>query len=357
MVLVALELTGDILARLRREPAPVLLVTHHPLLFRPVTEVCADDPVGRQVLALARLGHALVACHTNWDKAASGNDDALAAAIGLKDTKALEPSDPDLRLLTVDVPPNALDRVRRALVEAGAGETERYRQGSFSVTGESRFEAKPGAHPATGGIGETVCTPALRLTMITPKERLEAVLSALRRAHPYEEPALSVIRLEADGLSGGRGLGRVGSLDEDMPFDAFVTRVLEVLHAPAVRVSGAMTRTVRRAATVSGSGRSLIDAAARADADVLVTADIGHHDARRAEDLGLAVIDAGHRETEEVGTRVLAKSIQERFPGVSVEFMRTAPAFRFVVRDGVHGQGAATISAPDGRTDPEQEEG
>ncbi len=51
-------------------------------------------------------------------------------------------------------------------------------------------------------------------------------------------------------------------------------------------------------ALCSGSGASLLRDAARSGADVLVTGDVKYHEARDAEDLGLALIDAGHFPTE-----------------------------------------------------------
>lgn len=330
-VIVTLELTSEALARLRREPAPCLLVTHHPLLFRPVTELRQDDPVGRQILSLTRLGHSLVACHTNWDKAPGGNDDALAEALGLRETRPLMTQDPEMREVVVQVPQDALDRVRDAMIAAGAGKTRRYRGGSFTIAGESRFEAKPGAKPAIGEIGEKVRRSAVSLAMVASGDRIRSVVAAIHSSHPDEEPAISILRLDPESGFEAPGLGRIGSLLKAVPFDTFAEGVSRALRAPGLRVSGAGRDAVRRIATVSGSGHSLIDAAARGGAEVLVTADIGHHDARRAEELGLTLIDAGHRETEEIGVRALTRRLAARFPALSVEFLPTASAFRFRV--------------------------
>jgi dinuclear metal center YbgI/SA1388 family protein len=60
-----------------------LLLTHHPLLLRPVSSVAATTPAGRVVQRLIAGGVALLAAHTNADVAADGVNDALAEALGL----------------------------------------------------------------------------------------------------------------------------------------------------------------------------------------------------------------------------------------------------------------------------------
>jgi dinuclear metal center YbgI/SA1388 family protein len=75
-----------------------LLVTHHPLLLTPVHGVPADDPKGRLIHRLIRGNSGLFVAHTNADRAADhGVSDALAAALGLRDTRPLEPTDDDPR--------------------------------------------------------------------------------------------------------------------------------------------------------------------------------------------------------------------------------------------------------------------
>lgn len=73
-----------------------LLVTHHPLLLTAVHGVPADDAKGRVVHRLIRGGAALFVAHTNADRAPEGGvNDALAAAVGLTETRPLEPVAPD----------------------------------------------------------------------------------------------------------------------------------------------------------------------------------------------------------------------------------------------------------------------
>lgn len=69
-----------------------LLLTHHPLLLRPVSSVAATTPSGTLVHRLIAGGCALLAAHTNADVAREGVSDALAAALGLTVVAPLVPS-------------------------------------------------------------------------------------------------------------------------------------------------------------------------------------------------------------------------------------------------------------------------
>ena len=88
-VLCALDLSMDVLEEAMRRGAQ-LIVTHHPILFRGRKNLAETDAEGRLLCALVRSGIAMIAAHTNYDNAAPGVNDALAAALGLKDVAALE---------------------------------------------------------------------------------------------------------------------------------------------------------------------------------------------------------------------------------------------------------------------------
>ncbi|WP_067485216.1 Nif3-like dinuclear metal center hexameric protein [Actinomadura hibisca] len=75
-----------------------LLITHHPLLLRPVNGVPATTPKGRLVHRLIRGGTALYTAHTNADVADPGVSDALARAVGVTGPlRPLAPSPDDPR--------------------------------------------------------------------------------------------------------------------------------------------------------------------------------------------------------------------------------------------------------------------
>jgi hypothetical protein len=99
------------------------------------------------------------------------------------------------RKLVVFVPAEALDEVRDAVFEAGAGRIGDYERCSWYTEGTGTFRALPGASPTVGGLGFEERVPELRLETVFPEERQPDVIAALRAAHPYEEPAFDILPL------------------------------------------------------------------------------------------------------------------------------------------------------------------
>ena len=97
--------------------------------------------------------------------------------------------------LVVFVPSDALDTVRDALFAAGAGRIGDYERCSWYTPGTGTFRPLPGAQPVIGEVGEEERVPEVRLETVFPSERREDVIAALRRAHPYEEPAFDIYPL------------------------------------------------------------------------------------------------------------------------------------------------------------------
>ena len=99
------------------------------------------------------------------------------------------------RKLVVFVPRDALDVVRDALFAAGAGRIGAYERCSWYTEGTGTFLGGGGTDPVVGEAGREERVPELRLETLFPAERHEEVVAALRRAHPYEEPAFDVYEL------------------------------------------------------------------------------------------------------------------------------------------------------------------
>ncbi len=98
--------------------------------------------------------------------------------------------------IVVFVPWEALDAVRAAMARAGAGVIGAYDWCSFAVKGRGSFRGGEGASPAVGKAGRLEEVPDWRLEMVAAGEVVEAVVAAMKAAHPYEEVAYDVYRLE-----------------------------------------------------------------------------------------------------------------------------------------------------------------
>ena len=99
------------------------------------------------------------------------------------------------RKLVVFVPREALDRVREALFEAGAGRIGDYERCSWYTAGTGTFLGGAETEPSIGEAGREERVAELRLETVYPVEREAEVVAALRRAHPYEEPAFDLYQL------------------------------------------------------------------------------------------------------------------------------------------------------------------
>jgi dinuclear metal center YbgI/SA1388 family protein len=91
-VMTCLTITPAAAAEAIRERAD-LVVTHHPLPFKPLKRLTADEPTGRMLLDLIRAGIAIHSPHTAFDSAAAGINQQLAEGLGLKQIQPLEPAE------------------------------------------------------------------------------------------------------------------------------------------------------------------------------------------------------------------------------------------------------------------------
>ncbi len=135
----------------------------------------------------------------------------------------------------------------------------------------------------------------IRLEMIVPRWKTESVLTAMRKAHPYEEVAFDIYDLS--NQSPQFGAGAIGTLRRSISLGKFLSGVKASLDARAVRYCGKLERKVSTVAVCGGSGGEYLEAAIGQKADVFLTADLRYHTFQECDDR-LALVDAGHYETE-----------------------------------------------------------
>ncbi|TPG32511.1 Nif3-like dinuclear metal center hexameric protein [Mycolicibacterium hodleri] len=297
-VTITVDATAAVVAEM---PERGLLLAHHPLLLRGVDTVAADSPKGAVLHRLIRSRSALFTAHTNADSASPGVSDALAETLGLIVEDVLSPVSDGTRLdkWVVYVPSMATEAVRAALFDAGAGTIGDYSHCSWTVAGATQFLPNAGASPVIGTVGEVEHMSEDRIEVIAPARLRGAVLEAIRRAHPYEEPAFDVFALAP--LPSAVGIGRICTLPSPESLADFVSRVTHRLPATSwgVRAAGDPDAVISRVAVCGGAGDSLLDTVAIAGVEVYLTADLRHHPADehlRASDV--ALVDVAHWASE-----------------------------------------------------------
>jgi hypothetical protein len=93
------------------------------------------------------------------------------------------------------VPREALDTTREAVFAAGAGRIGGYEHCSWYTDGTGTFLGGEGTSPAVGQPGTEERVMELRVETVVPCERVDAVVAALKEAHPYEEVAFDLYPL------------------------------------------------------------------------------------------------------------------------------------------------------------------
>jgi hypothetical protein len=89
-----------------------------------------------------------------------------------------------------------LETVKRAMFDAGAGRIGNYSDCCWQVLGIGQFRPGDGSQPFVGDRDQFEQLAEYRVEMVCEDTVVDAVVAALRAAHPYEEPAFDLIRVE-----------------------------------------------------------------------------------------------------------------------------------------------------------------
>lgn len=285
-----------------------LIIAHHPPIFRPLKNVLTDTVQGRMIEKLIKHDIAVYAAHTNLDVAKGGVNDLLAEALGLENPEVLVPTyETKLKKLIVFTPISHAEVIRKAIGDAGAGHIGNYSHCSFSADGKGRFLPGENTNPYIGHQGKLESVDEVRIETIVPEKLLKRVVSAMIKAHPYEEVAFDVYPVENRGEI--LGLGRIGTVKE-ITLGEYSAKVKEVLEVDKVRVVGDLLSTVKKVAVLGGDGNKYFKHAKFKGADVYITGDIYYHTAHDAMMEGLNIIDPGHN-VEKIMKKGLTKTLKK----------------------------------------------
>lgn len=314
-VLLCLDVTEDVIEEAVASGCN-LIVSHHPLLFRPLKRITGSNYVERCVMKAIAGGIAIYSAHTNLDNAQGGVNYRIANKLGLKNIRILVPKENSLLKLAVYVPTDHADRVREALFSAGCGSIGKYDACSYNVNGTGTFRAGEGCSPFCGTIGTVHQEPEIRIETILPAYLKNRVIRALSASHPYEEPAYDIYPLQNNWNTAGSGV--VGELETECDELLFLNKVKETFSVGSLRHTALRGKSIKRVALCGGAGASFSDAALGVNADIYITGEARYHELfDNCDKMIYAII--GHYESEQYTTEILREIISEKFPAIPIK--------------------------------------
>lgn len=93
------------------------------------------------------------------------------------------------------VPESHLEAVKESIFAAGAGQIGDYAKCAWQTLGEGQFMPLEGSDPFLGEKNKISKEPEYKVELVCRDEIIVNVIAALKKAHPYEEPAYQVVKL------------------------------------------------------------------------------------------------------------------------------------------------------------------
>ena len=291
-----------------------LIIAHHPIVFRGLKKLNGSNYVERTVIKAIKNDIAIYSIHTNLDNVHLGVNKKIGEKLGLVNLKILSPKKEALSKLVTFCPSKNAPGILEALHNAGAGSIGDYSHCSFTTQGEGSFKPLDGSKPHIGETGKLEKVNEDRIEVLLPRHRESEVLNALFSAHPYEEVAYYLHRLENENQAVGSGM--IGDMQQEMPADDFLKYVKAKMELLCIRHTKEISRNIKKVAFCGGAGSFLLGAAKRARADAFITADYKYHEFFDAEER-LMILDIGHYESEVFTKDLLLGFLTGKFANIA----------------------------------------
>ena len=313
-VMLCLDVTDEVIEQ-ARTCGTNMIISHHPLVFKPLKRLTDATRPERLMAKAIRYGMALYACHTSLDSARDGVSWRMAQILGLQNVRTLEQRNGELRKIVVYVPESHAEKVREAMFAAGAGAIGRYDKCSFNSAGVGTFRAGSDCRPFVGEIGVREDAPEVKIETVVPRHLCNSVVNAARRVHPYEEMAYDVYTL--NNVAEGIGLGTIGDLPEKMEIMSFIKQIKEKFKCEHIEYNEPHCEMVSRVAMCGGSGASFAQLAAACGAEVFITGEMKFSEFFDTEGV-ITAVRIGHYESEICAVDILFDYLTKKIPNFAV---------------------------------------
>ena len=288
-----------------------LLITHHPLLFKPLTRVDYDSVLG-QILQLSlnhRLG--IFAAHTNYDSVRGGLNDVLAQHIGLRRSRPLVPAHQSkLHRVCVYLPTDTT-----AYLPAECPDGIHYvvygnpHHATFRLQSE---RTKPSNSPSMVSFEQKQPNSESWLCheYVISKTSLKDLLAKLQSVMETHGGCCHIHRLLADDPD--HGIGRIGKLKQACRLKDLMHKLKTALNLQNIKAAGDPEMVVENVALCTGSGSGLLKQFVASPAQVYITGDLRYHEACTITEIGKGLIDIGHFGSEILITNALSAQLDAR---------------------------------------------
>ncbi|MDF2455948.1 MAG: hypothetical protein K0R51_1941 [Cytophagaceae bacterium] len=313
-VLISLDVTEKVIDEAIQRQCN-LIVSHHPLLFKGVKSITGKNDIERCLIKAIKHDITLYAIHTNLDHVPNGVNYKICQLLELTHLHTLAPKSGLLSKLVTYVPMEDKENVLTALFAAGAGEIGNYSSCAFRTVGIGSFKPNTSAKPVIGEINKLEQVEETKIETIFPTHLQASIVSALKKAHPYEEVAFDIFALQNDWETIGAGM--YGMLPKPMTINEFNSHLKVKMNLKTFKYTSSFQGKIEKVAVCGGSGSFLLKNALSIGAQAFVTADFKYHEFFDAEDK-ILVADIGHYESEVYTKDLIYDYLKEKFSNIAV---------------------------------------
>jgi dinuclear metal center YbgI/SA1388 family protein len=313
-ILIALDVTEEILDEAITKNLN-LIVCHHPIVFSGIKKLNGKNYIERCVAKAIKNDIAIYAAHTNLDSVFGGVNSKICEKLELQNCRILSPTPGFLKKLVTFVPVADAEKVRNAILEAGAGHIGNYDSCSFNQNGNGTFKGNDQTNPYVGEKNQLHTEEETRIETIFPKHIQSKVIQALLQSHPYEEVAYDIYPLDNEYAQAG--IGMIGELQEPIDELVFLRKIKGAFNCEVVKHTQLLGKPIQKVAVCGGSGSSYLSKAISQKADIFISGDFKYHQFFDAENQ-IIIADIGHYESEQFTKEVFYELLTKKFPKFAV---------------------------------------
>lgn len=283
-----------------------LLITHHPLIFKPVSRLNVKTPVGAVIDLAARKQIAVFCAHTNLDSVTGGINDVLAEKIGMSVTGPLSsiPEEQQYKLVVFTPPANA-DRMMNALfANASVKSFGNDNHCAFYNEGTGQFVSDRNGEAGTDRMTRN---GEIRIEFSVGRNELDAVVNIMKNS---DEGMATYDIYPLFQARSGNGLGRIGEFARTRTLLELAGDIKQSLSLKMVKYAGPEDLQIRTAAVCSGGGSGMTGDFLTSKAQVFISGDLNHHAAIDIAASGRGLIDIGHFSSEQIIVSTLCSRIR-----------------------------------------------